>query len=341
MSLEGRGFLPYASSHPMMRGFSSSMFGRSSAALLTLAIAAMPVLGGCGSEKKDTKSPTAESNMDDALALLPGNAIAVGTVDARAFFGSQTFGSELAKLVEKYVPLGQEAGFQASRDVDRVTWASYSYQGIDAAAIIVGRFDEAKIKQAALQKTPTKSGGMLVASQYAGRDVYTINNVGFTVLSNTRAIAGTESGIRRVLERIKDGRVKRDISKWMIDTVETPGAAAVVAGDFGTQPMPAEVLRQVPVPFIQSMKALRILLTFKEPGIQIAGSLTYPDEKAAGTATEHVKQVANQAKWLALLGVKVQNVDVKTEKQDVQVKLEVDDQSLRQLLASAPQWLGQ
>lgn len=321
----------------MNRGSSrSSSFAALFFALLTFLLAA------CGGDKKDAKAPKAEDNgMDDALALLPGNAIALGTVDARAFFGSQTFGAELAKLVEKYMPLGQEADFQASRDVDRVTWASYSYQGIDAAAIIVGRFDEAKIKQAALQKTPTKSGGVLVASQYAGRDVYTVNNIGFTLLSSTKAIAGTESGIRRVLERIKDNRAKRDIAKWMIDTVETPGAAAAVAGDFATQPMPAEAVRQIPVPFIQQMKAVRVLLTFKEPGVQVAGSLTYPDESGAGTASEHVKQAANMSKWLALFGIKVQNIDVKTDKQDVQVKLEVDDQSLRQLLASAPQWLGQ
>ncbi|MBX3212730.1 MAG: hypothetical protein KF850_11900 [Labilithrix sp.] len=313
----------------------------SSSFVALLSVLVLTLLVACGGDKKEVKAPTVDSGMDDALALLPGNAIAVGTVDARAFFGSQTFGSEVAKLAEKYLPIGEEAGFQASRDVDRVTWASYSYSGIDAAAIVIGRFDEAKIKEAALKQTPTKGGGMLVASQYAGRDVYTINNVGFTVLSSTKAIAGTESGIRRVLERIKDNRVKRDIAPWMLETVETPGAASALAGDFATQPMPAEAVRQIPVPFIQSMKALRLLLTFKEPGLQIAGSLTYPDEQGAGTASEHVKQVANQAKWLALIGVKVQNVDVKTDKQDVQVSLEVDDQSLRQVLASAPAWLGQ
>ena len=313
----------------------------SSSFVALLSVLVLTLLVACGGDKKEVKAPTVDSGMDDALALLPGNAIAVGTVDARAFFGSQTFGSEVAKLAEKYLPIGEEAGFQASRDVDRVTWASYSYSGIDAAAIVIGRFDEAKIKEAALKQTPTKGGGTLVASQYAGRDVYTINNVGFTVLSSTKAIAGTESGIRRVLERIKDNRVKRDIVPWMLETVETPGAASALAGDFATQPMPAEAVRQIPVPFIQSMKALRLLLTFKEPGLQIAGSLTYPDEQGAGTASEHVKQVANQAKWLALIGVKVQNVDVKTDKQDVQVSLEVDDQSLRQVLASAPAWLGQ
>lgn len=314
--------------------------GRFLYALLTAALTVSAA--ACGGDKKDNvKAPVVDTSMDDAFALLPGSPIALGTVDARAFFSSQSFGSELAKLVEKYIPLGPEAGFQASRDVDRVTFASYSYQGIDVAAVVIGRFDEAKIKQVAAQHTPTKGGGVLVPSQYAGRDLYTVNNVGFTILSGTKAIVGTESGIRRVLERIKDNRVKRDITPWMIETVETPGSAASVAADFASQPIPAEAMRQVPVPFLQSMSALRVLLNFKEPGVHTAGSLTYPNPDAAAKAAEQVKQVAGMAKWLAVFGIKIQNVDIKTEKQDVQVKFEVDDQSLRQLLVSAPQWLGQ
>jgi hypothetical protein len=302
---------------------------------------AVALLACGGKKEEEAKAPAAPSGMDDAFALLPSNAIAVGTVDARAFFGSQSFGPDLARLVEKYLPLGQEAGFQASRDVDRVTFASYSYQGIDSAAVIIGRFDEAKIKQLAAQHGSVKSGGVLVASQYAGRDVYTVSNVGFTLLSSTRAIAGTESGIRRVLERIKDGRVKRDITPWMIQTAETPGAAAAIAADFATQPMPATAMRQLPVPFIQTSKAVRILVTFKEPGLQVAGSLTYADAPTAQASSDQVKQAAGYARWLAPLGIKVQNIDIKVAEQDVQVKLEVDDQSLRQLLASAPQWIGQ
>jgi hypothetical protein len=295
---------------------------------------------GCG-EKPPTKTPSPDTGMDDAFALLPANAIAVGTVDGRAFFGSKTFGSELAKLVEKYLPIGQEAGFQASRDVDRVTFASYAFQGVDAAAVIIGKFDEAKIKQVALQHTPTKNGGMLVASQYAGRDVYTINNVGFTILSPTKAIAGSESGIRRVLERIKDGRVKRDITPWMIETAETPGAAAAFAVDLATHPMTADAMRQVPVAFIQSATAIRVLLTFKEPGVQVAGSFTYADAQTAQASSEQIKHMLSMSSLLSLINVKLQNIDLKIEKQDVQVKLEIDDQSLRQMLSQAPQWLGQ
>jgi hypothetical protein len=307
-----------------------------------LAIALALTLASCGGDKKPANSPSAPDNgMDDAFALLPGNAIAVGTVDARAFVGSKTFGAELARLIDRYVPFGAEAGFQATRDVDRVVFASYSYQGMDVAAVLVGRFDPERIRQAAAQRSPMQGGAVLVASQYAGRDVYTANNVGFTVLSNTKVIAGTESGIRRVLERIKDGRVQRDVPPWMLQTLETPGSAAAIAGDFGSQPVPAEAIRRVPVGFARTMKALRVLVSFKDPGLQLAGSMTYGDEAGAVEASGQVKQLIGMSKLLALFGIRLQNVDIKTEKQDVQVRLEVDDQSLRQLLSAAPQWLGQ
>jgi len=299
------------------------------------------VLSGCGGDKpNDAKSPSGANGMDDALALLPGNAIMVGTVDARAFFSSNTFGADLSKLVETYMPIGAEAGFAASKDVDRVTFASYSYQGIDVAAVVVGRFDEAKIKAAAANHTANKQGGYLVASQYMGRDVYTVSNIGFTLLGPTSAIAGTESGIRRILERIKDNRVKRDINKWMLDTVETQGAAMAVAADFETQPIPQQALAQIPLPFVASMKQLRVLVSFKDPGMQVAGALTYADENTAKAQSESVKSVANFSKWLAFIGIKVQNIDIKPDQRDVQVKLEVDDQSLRSVLSQAPNWIG-
>ena len=309
--------------------------------LVALLCATAATAAGCGGkDKTDVKSPAGEGSMDDALALLPGNAIAAGTIDGRAFFGSQTFGADLAKVVEKYIPIGPEAGFQASRDVDRVTFASYSYQGIDVAAIVIGRFDSAKIKLVASSQTPTKGGTPLVASQYSGHDVYTVSNVGFTLLSDTRAIVGTEQGIRRVLERIKDKRVKRDIAPWMISTIETPGAAMALAGDFATQPIPQELTKQVPMPFMNGLKAVRVVATFKD-GVQLAGSMTYPDAQAAETASQSVKQTVNLSKWLAVFGIKVQNVEIKVDKTDVQVSLGIDDQSLRQLLQQLPAILGQ
>jgi hypothetical protein len=307
----------------------------------SLLLSSTVVLAGCpGKDNTEVKTPSAEAGMDDALALLPGNAIAAGTVDARAFFSSPTFGADLAKLVEKYVPIGAEAGFQASRDVDRVTFASYSYQGIDVAAIAIGRFDSAKIKLVAAAQTPTKGGGALVVSQYAGRDVYTVNNVGFTLLSDTRAIVGTEQGIRRVLERIKDKRVKRDIAPWMISTLETPGAAFAAAGDFASQPVPAELTRQMAPQLVTNLKAARLVATFKD-GVQLGGSITYSEPANAEASAAVLKQSMSYAKYLAVFGISLKNVDIKTEKSDVQISLLVDDQSLRAILATVPTLLPQ
>jgi len=298
------------------------------------------LVSACGGDKNEAKSPEKEVAMDDALALLPGSPIAVGTVDARAFFGSATFGAELAKLVEKYVPIGQEAGFQASRDVDRVTYASYSYQGIDVAAIVIGRFDSAKIKQVAQNQTPTKGGAPLVVSSYAGREVYTVNNIGFTLLSDQRAVVGTESGIRRVLERIKDKRVQRDIPGWMISTVETSGAAFSVAADFASQPLPPEATRQMPSPLVHGLKAARAVGTFKD-GVQIAGSVTYAEAAQTEAAAEQIRKAASYSKALALIGIQIKSFDTKVEKTDAQVTIHIDDQSLKQMLASVPALLGQ
>lgn len=309
--------------------------------LYALALVMMGTLiSACGGKKEEAKAPAPKKVDDDALALLPSGPIAVGTVDGRAFLGSPTFGGELAKLVEKYVPLGQDAGFSLTKDVDRVTFASYSYQGVDVAAIVIGRFDQAKIKQAVQSGSFTKSGAPVVTSSYAGHDVYVVSNAGFTLLSERMAIAGTEQGIRRVLDRIKDDRVKRDLAPWMIQTIETPGAAAAVAADFGTQPIPAALTQQIPMPFVQNLKAARLVASFKEPGVQLAGSLTYPDDAAAAAAQPSVKKALDLSRWLTVIGVTIQNPQVALEKSDVQVQLGADDKSLRQLLVTVPQYLG-
>ncbi len=311
-------------------------------AMRWVALAVAVALAACGPKEGGGGAKNAEQAqpLDDALAVLPGGAIAVGTIDARAFYGSQTFGADLARITEKYIPIGDEAGFKASRDVDRVTFATYAYSGVDVAAVVVGRFDEAKIKAAAASHTATKGGSVIVASQYMGRDVYTVSNVGFTLISADHAIAGTEAGIRRVLERIHDKRVKRDITPWMIQTVETQGAAAAVAADFATQPMPQAVVAQIPAPNAKDLRAARVVATF-DNGVKLAAALTFVDEASAQAASQTVKQAGQYSKWLAIIGVKVQNFDVAVEKADVQVKLAVDDQSLRALLAQSSQFLPQ
>ncbi len=278
----------------------------------------------------------------DPLALLPGQALGVGTVDARAFYGSKSLGPQIAQLSERFIPLGEEAGFAASRDVDRVTVATYSTQGADACAVVSGKFDEQKIAQVAKNHTPTKAGGLLVESTYGGRTLYTVNNVGFTVLTSHTALAGTEAGIRRALDRIKDGRATRSITPWMLETVETKGAATAVAMDFIGQPAAAAALGAVPLPWLKGLRAARILGNFEEPGMHIAGSLTYGQADEAQAGADGLKDIINKASFLALLGIvpKLQSLDIKVAASNVECKFALDDQAMRALLGNIPKWSG-
>ena len=94
------------------------------------------------------------------------------------------------------------------------------------------------------------------------------------------------------------------------------------------------------MPFIQNLKAARAVASFKDPGVQLAGSLTYPDEQTANTSSASVKKALDLSRWLTVIGVTIQNPQVAVDKSDVQVQLGADDKSLRQLLATVPQLLG-
>lgn len=297
------------------------------------------LLVACGGKDKGADAPRAAGAADDPLALLPAGAVAVGSLDARAFYASQSVGAELARMVEQLVPVGQDAGFSASRDIERVVVGVYATQGVDGVAVLVGRLDEAKIRAAA-EKQALVQGAAVVATPYADKTIYTHANVGFAVLSSSRAVVGTETAIRRVLDRVRAGAVKRELPEWMAGTLESRGAACAIAFD-ATQPGGPELLRQAALPFLHSLQRGRLLATFQPPGLQVAGSFTYPTPAQAQTAAEQTRQAAGLAPLLAMLGLpQLRDMNVRTEQSDVQVQLSVDDQSLRQLVVNLPRWLG-
>src|SRR5512140_3031054 len=124
-----------------------------------------PVVVACGGSKDGVSAKTAESQAIDAdpIALFPSNAMAIARVDAKQMFASGSVGGQVALMAERMLPVGEEAGFKASRDLDTVYSAAYSTSGADVVAILRGTFDEQKIKSVADSHTPTKGGGMLVA----------------------------------------------------------------------------------------------------------------------------------------------------------------------------------
>jgi hypothetical protein len=310
--------------------------------LLAVCLAASAGCGGgnAGVHPVTPTALTAEQIDADPLALLPGSATVVATVDARAFYASGSVGSQVAALSEQLIPIGDEAGFKASRDVDHVVLGTYASEGLDLAAVVSGRFDEAKIKQAAEAHTQTHAGGLIAESLYAGRNVYTVNDVGFAILTPKTALAGTQTGIRHALDRIRDGQPKREIPPWVQQTIDTPGAAATVCADFA-QPIVTAAIGSFSLSWAKGLNRVRAVADFKPEGTHVVSTITYDDAASASAGAAGLQQAATMANLVALTGLtpKLADVAIAPADKDVQCSFSVDDQSLRGLLVLLPKYV--
>ncbi len=271
----------------------------------------------------------------DPLALLPANPVVLGWVDAQAFFASP-FGGELNRLATKYIPLGQEAGFVAQRDLKKMVGGVYSLAGADVVAVAQGDFNPEMIRSAVEQRATTPSGVPIVHSKYAGNDVYTTGNVGFTVVTKHTVLVGNETGMRRALDRIRDNRVKREVPEWMTKLMDNPQASAVLAGDVAGQPQVAAMAKMAP--FLNGLSNFRILGNFQPPGVNLAGTLSYPDPTSAAAGANALRSVGQMASWmnvLAFIGITspLQSLQVNTKDNDTMFVTALDAQSLTRLLA--------
>ncbi len=270
----------------------------------------------------------------DPLALLPGGAVGLVYVDAQAAFNSPV-GPAAATLLSYAVPLGPDANFDPRRDVRKVFLGLYSLEGADVAVVVQGTFDPDAVRTAASRGAMTALGVPLAKLEYANNDLYTAGGVGFVVVTKNTAIAGNETGIRRTLDKIRDKRVRRELPDWMASLVDTPKASIVGVGDLSTQPQVAATAQQFP--FLNGLTVVRVLGNFEPPGINFAGSLTYPDpdsaQRAAG-ALQQVSQLSAYANLLAIIGIRppIQNMQVRTEQKDVQFIVSVDSQSATMLM---------
>lgn len=307
-------------------------------ALCTLLFSAVACGGNKGGDAKAaTDAPkTLES---DPIALFPSGPIALGHVDVKAMFAAGASGAEAVSLADRYFPMGPEAGFSLSKDVDSVYIGSYALQGVDVLVVAVGRFDEAKVKLAADHHTTLRSGVTLTATPYANRTIYSGSKVSFSVLSDKIALVGTDTAVRRGLDRVRDGVPARTVTGFLADTLKSEGASFSVAADFGGQ---AATLR-IPGFELKGLKVARVIGDFKAPGFNVAGTLTYDTDDNAKTGAANLGRAAKLVSGLAAIGTpvpKLQGLDIKTEKTDVQVKFGVDDKQLKELLVALPGIVG-
>jgi hypothetical protein len=176
----------------------------------------------------------------------------------------------------------------------------------------------------------------LVHSKYAGNDVFTAGNIGFTVVTRHTMLIGNETGMRRALDRIRDNRLARDVPEWMTKLVETPQAAMVLAGDVATEPRVAAMARMAP--FLGGLSSFRVIGNFQSPGVNVAGTLTYVDAPSAAAGANSLKGLAQATAITAVLsmfglGAPLQNLQVENHDRDTNFVTASDAESLARLLA--------
>lgn len=291
------------------------------------------------------RTPLTDAAIDaDPLALLPGNPVGALTLDTQALFASR-FGSRLQALVQAHAPLPAEANFEPPRDLERIYVGFYSMQGVDAAGIAVGRFEPERIATAAASTLRTSAGRPIAVSQYARRTLYTSDGMGFTPLTARCLLFGNEVGIRRALDRIEEGRVKRRLPTWMVEQLSSPEAPITGGADLAAYPVTSALREQLA--FVDGLRTISLLGNFRDPGLNLAGTLSYDTSEAALRGSNNLKQLhaslSSAGLLMALVGVPqpLRKLDAQASAEETRFVAEVDSGAvfllLEKILASSPQ----
>jgi hypothetical protein len=279
----------------------------------------------------------------DPVALLPGSAIGLIHVDAPALYASE-FGQHLLQLTQARIPLPASAGFVPTRDLSALYIGIYSMQGADVAGVAVGTFDQQAIERAADGTTVTPLGAPLVKTTYARRTLYVSRNIGFAVLTAHTALFGDETGIRRALDRLSDGRATHETPAWVDQLLATPNAATAGAFDFTSGAIGEATSKNLP--FLKGLQTAKVVGNFQPPGMNFAGTLTYPDAQTALTSCQSIEQtsatIKNYSFFLQLAGIgnPIQKLQTVANGNDAQFVLGLDSRTVEWLLNQLATQLG-
>jgi hypothetical protein len=265
----------------------------------------------------------------DPLALLPVSAAVIASADAHAVFASSALGPSAGQVASALLPLADDAGFVATRDVDRVILATYAGAEADALAVISGRFDVARIAAA----TRTPSGAALTHGMYAGYTTDFSGRVTLVALSPKTLLAGTASRVYAALDRIGARQVKPWLSPAFVATMQTPGAQFAAVVDLTSNPITSATLGPLSLPWLTMLRVVRAIGDFNAPGVNFAATLTYSDPQQAEVAAGGLGLLDG---WMTVLspilgGARIHNLQVSRTGSDVSCKFAVDASSVATL----------
>lgn len=274
----------------------------------------------------------------DPVPLLPGGAVGVLSLDAQALYNSM-FGEKIRAVVEKRMPLPPAAGFEPKRDLTHVWLGFYSMSGVDMAGVARGSFDRQKIEAAADGVQQTPFGVPVVKSSYAGRTLCTAGTIGFSVITPKTALIGNDTGMRRALDRINEGRAKKQLPAYMDKLLGSSKAPIIAGADFTSSPLPDAARQELK--FLKGARTLALVGNYEAPGLNLAGTLTYDSAEAAQAGAQNLVSlrvmVERVAPFLALLGIgqPIRQLEARPLASEVSFVLAADGAAVAALLDKA------
>lgn len=314
-----------------------------------IALAALTALGGCSK----TEDVIVQTGVDkqlgpveidkEPLSLLPGGVVGIVSVDTTKLVAS-TFGAKLLSISSQRLPVPASAGFDPARDLKHLYVGFYSMQGADISGVVTGTFDRVRIEAAlnGVEKTP--QGVPIAKRVYAGRTLYTAAGFGFCVLTDHSALFGNDTGIRRALDRIHEGRVRRQTLPWMDKLLNAESAPIIAGADLRAQAIPDAASRNLA--FLNGLETLAFVGNFADPGLNLAGTLVYGDEAGAKQGADNVQSLSQTlgtyAPFLALMGIPqpVRKLEAEAKGKEVAFVVGLDAAAIGVLLDKLPDYLG-
>jgi hypothetical protein len=277
----------------------------------------------------------------DPWAVLPAGAVGWLYLDAQQLFASR-FGPTLLQVVERRTPFLPDAGVDSRRDVLAFHLGAYSIQGLDFVGVVHGNFDPATIAASAEKNPVTPLGVRLTLTSYGGRTLYMAEELGFTPVTNKTLLVGNQMGMRRAIDRIRTGKLKREIPAWLEKQLGT-GAPIVMSLNLKQSPVSNATRQQLA--FLQGMATLGLLGNFQDPGLNLAGTAGYGSAAEATRGAENLEALTETIQsvggLLAWIGVAqpLRQVRSQVRETDVQFVAEVDGLGLDSLLSQVDRFL--
>ncbi len=298
-------------------------------------VAALGVLTAC--DKTPPPKTPAELIAEDPIILLPAGPLGYLRIDGAALFASPA-AAPLTQAIQERIPVPQAMGWVPARDLRELHVGFYSLQGVDFVALALGRFPPLPPAQM------VANDPRVVIDQYAGHVVFLtreqdsmlVDRLAFTVLSPGLALFGNETAVRRALDRIADGRLRRDIPPLMAQVAGDRRAA--MAGALELSGMPAGALASTKIPLLPGLVRAAAVGNFQPPGLNIAATLTYDHAQTATNAAGYLSSgsawMGAIAPWAAVMGMAqpIQKLEARSQGNDLMVVAGLDPRGITEIM---------